>query len=84
VKSLEMCQYEMQLFAGILQTLEISSKVSSRLCTAEGRGSNSLGSSRKMTICRDIYRARRDYGCTSAPLCSNAEGSAFRKYCSGV
>jgi hypothetical protein len=37
-----------------------------------------------MTICRDIYRARRDHGCTSAPLCSNAEGSAIRKYCSGV
>jgi hypothetical protein len=29
---------------GILQAPEISSKVSYRLCTAEGRGSNTLGS----------------------------------------
>jgi hypothetical protein len=35
---------KIRLFAGILHASETSSKVSCRLCTAEVRGSNRLGS----------------------------------------
>jgi hypothetical protein len=38
---------KIRLFAGILHASETSSKVSCRLCTAEVRGSNPLGSTLK-------------------------------------
>jgi predicted RNA polymerase sigma factor len=40
---------KIRLFAGILHASETSSKVSCRLCTAEVRGSNPLGSTLLLT-----------------------------------
>ena len=41
------------LFAAILRSPESSSKVSRRLCTAEVRGSNPLGSTHKSAVLQD-------------------------------
>ena len=49
---------KIRLFAGILQAPETSSKLSHRLCTAEGVGSNPIGSTPK---CVDLQVKREGW-----------------------
>ena len=57
----------MRLFAALLQTPEMSSKASCRLCTAEVRGSNPLGSPVENAVLQEKREPR-----TSSPTVSQA------------
>src|ERR687897_3824247 len=58
---------EIRAFAAVLQTLESSSKASRRLCTAEVRGSNPLGSTLGIRIGKP-NTAKREESTHKMPL----------------
>jgi hypothetical protein len=63
---------EISGFAAILQAPETSSKLACRLCTAEVRGSNPLGSTEKTGVLQENLGPKMSARLLAASLCSNA------------